>query len=75
VKGTVRIHVNGAGSGKRVSLFIHQFMASGMAGPSYTNAQGDAYIDVNTDSGADAEVYVDGQLRIGRASIKDTYYV
>ena len=74
MKGTVRVHVNGVGSGTKVTLFIYQFMASGLTSPEYTNSEGDAYFDVDTDSGADAEVYVGGQLKISRAPIKETYY-
>ena len=75
MKGIVRVHINGKGSGRRVALFIHQFLASGMTPYAYTNAQGDAYISVDTDAGADAEVYVDGNKVISRAPIKETYYV
>ncbi len=75
MKGTVRVHVNGAGSGTRVCLFIYQFMASGMTRESLTNGQGDAYIDVDTDAGADAEIYVGGKKVTDRSAIQDTYYV
>ncbi|CAN5493372.1 hypothetical protein BH11ARM1_BH11ARM1_11430 [soil metagenome] len=75
VKGTVRVHVYGTGSGVRVCLFIYQSAANGMTSTEYTNDQGDAYIEVNTDAGADAEVYVGGQKKTSRASIQDTYYI
>lgn len=75
MKGTVRVHVNWVGSGTKVSLFIYQFMASGMTNAEYTNGEGDAYIEVDTDQGADAEVYVAGQLRVKRSPIQNLYYI
>ena len=75
MKGSVRVHVGGAGEGVRVALYIHQFMASGMTKTVVTNSQGDAYIEVDTDAGADAEVWVGSEKRVSRSAIKDTYYV
>ena len=49
MKGTVRVHVGGAGSGVKVSMFIYQAMVSGMTNAEYTNSEGDAYIDLDTD--------------------------
>jgi hypothetical protein len=50
-------------------------MAQGMTSPEFTNSEGDAYIDVDTDEHADAEVYVGGQKKTSRAKIKDVYYI
>lgn len=75
MKGTVRIHVNGVGAGTKVSMYIYQTLASGMTDAVYTNSEGDAYIDLDTDRFAEAEVYVGGQLRERRGGIKDTYFV
>lgn len=75
MKGTIRVHVNNAGSGTKVSLFIYQTVASGMTSPEYTNSEGDAYFDVDTDQYAQAEVYVSGQLARKRGSLEDVIYV
>ncbi len=67
--------MNGGGKGIRVSLFIHQLLASGMTGSVLTNDQGDAYIAVDTDRFAQVEVYVDGHPRGDRSTIQETLYV
>jgi hypothetical protein len=50
-------------------------MASGMMPSVSTNDEDDAYITLDTDTHAEAEIFIDGQLRVKRGSIQDTYYI
>ena len=68
------VQVRGAGSGARVALEVHQFLAGGVKTET-ANSEGTAYFHLDVDAGAEVTVYVDGKERVRRGSIQDVYYV
>ena len=58
-----------------VTFWIYQTLASGGTDPTYTNASGEAFFNLDTDTFAEGEVTVNGSKSTGRASIKGSYRV
>lgn len=74
---TVRVVDSGGRpqSNAKVSIYVHQFMAGGMTEPQYTNANGEANFKLNIDDGAEIGIYVSGNEKISRGSVRSEYKV
>ncbi|MBC7529383.1 MAG: hypothetical protein H7308_17780 [Chthonomonadaceae bacterium] len=59
----------------RVSLLVYQTLASGMKTPQYTSSNGEANFDLDIDQFAEISVYVKGEERISRGSVKAEYRI
>ena len=59
----------------RVAIEVHAFLAGGVLSPQYTNSEGLAEFQLDTDSGAEITIYVNGNEKIRRGSIRSEYKV
>lgn len=62
-------------SNARVSLEVHQFLAGGMKGPQQTGSDGKADFSLDIDDGAEITVYVNGNEKVRRGSVRSEYKV
>lgn len=58
----------------RVGIEVHQFLAGGMKSE-HTNSDGLCEFQLDVDKGAEITIYVDGNLKVSRGSIKSDYKV
>lgn len=59
----------------KVSIYINQFAAQGMKEPQYTNSSGEAEFQLDIDTYGEITVYVNGQERVPRGSVRAEYKV
>jgi hypothetical protein len=59
----------------RVSIHVSQFLASGSVPDQNTNSEGLTEFELDVDSGADITIYVNGQEKVSRSSIRSDYKV
>ena len=73
----VRVYNSSGGpvSGARVSIMLYQTLAGGMLPDNYTNSSGEAEFNADADSGAEAEIYVNGDKKVSRGSIRGDYRI
>ena len=60
---------------KRVGVFVYQFAASGMKDSVYTDANGEACINLDTDDFAEISIYIDGDEKVKRGNIRGEYHI
>lgn len=58
----------------RVGIEIHQFAAGGVVAET-TDSEGLAQFQLNVDTFAEITIYVNGQVRVPRGSIKSEYLI
>lgn len=46
-----------------------------MKGPEYTNSDGEANFSLDIDDGAEITVYVNGNAKVGRGSVRSEYKI
>lgn len=59
----------------KVSIFVHQFMASGFVSDQYTNADGLAQFELDCDNGAEVTISVNGYPKTSRGTIQGQYSI
>lgn len=74
---TVRVVDSGGRpqSDVKVSIYVHQMLAEGMKGPEYTDASGLTDFDLDIDEHAQISIYVNGNERVPRGSVRADYRV
>jgi len=61
--------------GRRVTVWLFQFLASGSLPEKRTDQNGQAEFVFDADSGADLSIYVDGNAKVMRGQIRSDYRV
>ena len=62
-------------SSERVSVYVYQFGASGMKEAVYTDSDGEADFDLDIDTHGEISIYVNGNEKVGRGSVKSEYRI